>query len=150
MGRCRYREVFVVSMVGNAYTGQMTVVLMIRRCPWWGGAHCAHEGRCPHWGHAQGACSGEVLVVLTVGKYPWWGDVLEKCPWCLQWENVHNGSTTFGAPDGEMLMMGQLLIVPMPGVFVPVVGAACSSHVRDAQQRKGWRGLMQQPLLYKI
>lgn len=43
------------------------VVLVIRRCPQWGGAH---EGRCPHWRHVQGACNREVLVVLTTGRYP--------------------------------------------------------------------------------
>lgn len=123
MGRCLHREVFMVPTAGNAYSGEMIVVLVIRRCLQWGDAHCAREGRCPHWGRAQGACNREVLVALTMGRYPWWGDVLGKCPWCLQWENVHNGGTACGAPDGEMLMMGQLLIVPMPGVFVPVVGS---------------------------
>lgn len=99
MGRCRYREVFVVSMVGNAYTGEMTVVLMIRRCLWWGGAHCAREGRCPHWGHAQGACSREVLVVLTLGKYPWGEMSLENA------HGAYNGKmSTMGAPLGVLLM----------------------------------------------
>lgn len=42
MGRCQYGEVFVVSTVGNAYSGKMVVVLMIRRCPRWRDAHSAH------------------------------------------------------------------------------------------------------------
>lgn len=68
MGRCQYREVFVMSTVGNAFSGEMMVVLMINTCPWWGGAHSALEGRCPHWGHAQGACNSEVLAMLTMGR----------------------------------------------------------------------------------
>lgn len=68
MGRCQYREVFVVSTVGNAHSGEMMLVLMIRSCPQQGGAHSALEGRCPHWGHAQGACNSEVLAMLTMGR----------------------------------------------------------------------------------
>lgn len=119
MGRCLYREVFVVSTVGDAYSGEMIVVLMISRCPQWGGAHCAHEGRCPHWGHAQGACNRAGACRVHNGEIPMVG----RCLWCLQWENAHNGGTICGAPDGEMLVMRQFLMVPVPGVFVPVVGS---------------------------
>lgn len=79
MGRCQYEEVFVVSTMGNAYSGEMMVVLMTRRCPWWGGAHSAHEGRCPHWGHAQGACNGEVFFMLTMGRYPLVMPLMGRC-----------------------------------------------------------------------
>lgn len=110
MGRCLYRAGFV--MVGDAYGGEMIVVLMIRRCPQWGRAHCAHEGRCPHWGHAQGACNREVLVMLMMGRYPWWEMSLVPTI-----ENAHNGGTSCG----EMLVVGQFLMMPLPVLFVPVV-----------------------------
>lgn len=79
MERCQYRELFVVSTVGNADSEEMMVVLMIKRRPQWGGAHSALEGRCPHWGHGQGACNREVLVMLTKGRYPLVMPLMGRC-----------------------------------------------------------------------